>query len=154
MRTIRVEEEPEFEQIAGKNENVMNQASQHLLATAYVAPPKDAIMPWTAVTKADDGAIDLASASRGQVGEIDPYRAYAFDGPCHAPLYRRLYCIDLQDSADVSKWAEHLRWAFAQNTLFHYPCRPDAWDESAKHKERMVQIRSDQNWILEGFLEE
>jgi hypothetical protein len=75
----------------------MNQASQYLLATAYVAPPKDAIMPWTAVNKSEDGAIGLAFASRGQAGEIDPYSASAFDGPCHAPPYRRLYRIDLQD---------------------------------------------------------
>jgi hypothetical protein len=152
-RKVRIEEEQEFEEIAVSGD-VMNQASQYLSATAYIAPPDDAIMPWSVATEADDGAIDLAFASRGQVGETDPYSAYAFGGPRHAPPYRQLYRIDLPDPADVSGWAENLRWAFAQNTLFRYPCRPDAWNESPEHMERIVQIRRDQNWMSEEFMAE
>ena len=151
-RTVRIEEEQEFARIAREDENVMIQASQYLLATAYVAPPGKAIMPWKVATESDDEAIDLAFARGGQVGESGPRSAYAFGGPRRSPPYRQLYRIDLPDPADISAWAENLRWAFAQNTLFRYPCRPDAWNESPEHMECIVQIRGDRGWKSDEFL--
>ncbi|KAG9195161.1 hypothetical protein G6011_00281 [Alternaria panax] len=152
-RTLRIEEEPMFEEIAG-DEDVMIQASQYLQATAYVAPPENAILPWKKALELDDGTIDLAFASEGRVGETDPYSAYAFGSPRHTPPYRQLYRIELPDPADVSEWAENLRWTFAQNTLFRYPCRPDAWNESPEHVERIVHVRRNQGWASEEFLAE
>lgn len=130
----------------------MIQASQYLLATAYVAPPGNAIMPWEVATESDDEAIDLAFAGGGRVGESGPHSAYAFGSLRRSPPYRQLYRIDLPDPADVSAWAENLRWAFAQNTLFRYPCRPDAWNESPEHMEYIVQIRGDRGWKSDEFL--
>jgi hypothetical protein len=153
-RTVRIEEEQEFARIAREDEDVMIQASQYLLATAYVAPPGNAIMPWEVATESDDEAIDLAFARGGQVGESGPHSAYAFGGPRRSPPYRQLYCIDLPDPADVSAWAENMRWDFAQNTLFRCPCRPDAWNESSEHMEYIVQIRGDRGWKSDEFLTE
>lgn len=130
----------------------MIQASQYLLATAYVAPPGNAIMLWEVATESGDEAVDLAFARGGQVGESGPHSAYAFGGPRRSPPYQQLYRIDLPDPADVSSWAENLRWAFAQNTLFRYPCRPDAWNESPEHMECIVQIRGDRGWKSDEFL--
>ncbi|CAN9378891.1 unnamed protein product [Alternaria alternata] len=151
-RTVRIEEEQEFARIAREDENVMIQASQYLLATAYVAPPGNAIMLWEVATESGDEAVDLAFARGGQVGESGPHSAYAFGGPRRSPPYQQLYRIDLPDPADVSSWAENLRWAFAQNTLFRYPCRPDAWNESPEHMECIVQIRGDRGWKSDEFL--
>jgi hypothetical protein len=153
-RMVRMDEELALEEISGEegDEEDRYHTSECISATAYATPPENSTIPGAMAVALDDDTIDLMFASQGQVGETDPYSAYAFGGPRHAPPYRQLYRIDLPDSADVSGWAENLRWAFAQNTLFRYPFRPDAWNESPEHMARIVQIRRDQYWMSEEFL--
>ncbi|KAF7447450.1 hypothetical protein Ptr902_12129 [Pyrenophora tritici-repentis] len=99
-------------------------------------------------------ALNNTFLREGQVGEDDPYSAYAFGGPRHTPPFRRLYLIQQPDPAGNSGWAENLRWAFVQNTLYRDPYRPDAWNESPEHMEQIVQIRRELCWMSEEYQEQ
>jgi hypothetical protein len=154
-KTVRIEEELETEENVEEEseEDIMVSASRQLARTAYAAPPEDSVVPWeTALAMSlDYDAMNMTFESQGQVGETDPYSAYAFGGPRHAPPYRPLYRIGLPDPSDMSGWAENLRWAFEQNTFYRYPDRADAWNESSEHMELIVQIRIDRYWMSEEF---
>jgi hypothetical protein len=126
------------------------------MPTYYVAPPHDDILPLRdgiAVPVSTDAALASAFDRDGQLGETDVYSAYAFGGPRTTPPYRQLYRIEQPDPDDSSGWAENLRWAFEQNTLFRYPLRPDVWNESPQHMEHIVKIRNEQLWMSEESLE-
>jgi hypothetical protein len=125
---------------------------EYIRMAIYVAPPADAIRPWAEVEQLYDEAMNFAFLREGDVGEIDSRSAYAFGGPRRTPPYRWLCQIDQPDPADSSGWAENLRWAAEQHACFRYTYRPDAWNESAEHMERIVQIRRDQFWMSDEYL--
>ncbi|KAF1828292.1 hypothetical protein BDW02DRAFT_512669 [Decorospora gaudefroyi] len=123
----------------------------------YVAPPGNTPITCAEIIQLSHSggeAMNRAFLKEGDIGEVDPYTAYAFGGPRHTPPFRYLYRIEQPDPADNSGWAENLRWAFEQNTLFRFPHRPDAWNESPKHMERIVKIRREQYWMSDEFLEQ
>ncbi|KAI4958186.1 hypothetical protein J4E86_003783 [Alternaria arbusti] len=148
-----VEEFAEEEEEGMEDEDIMASASRDLERTSYAAPPEDSVVPWeTALANAqDEDAMDMAFFFERQAGETDAYGPYAFGGPRHKPPYRPLYRIDQPDPSDASGWAENPRWAFEQNTLYRYPHRPDAWNESPEHMELIVKIRIDRYWMSDEF---
>jgi hypothetical protein len=126
------------------------------MLSSYVSPPQNAIIPPLEGTRASpshDAALTLALHREGQIDETDAYSAYAFGGPRNTPPYRQLYRIQQPDPGDCSGWAENLRWVLEQNTLFRLPHRPDAWNESPEHMERIVEIRREQGWMSEQLRE-
>ncbi|RMZ70011.1 hypothetical protein GMOD_00000043 [Pyrenophora seminiperda CCB06] len=124
----------------------------------YVAPPANSIIPfaeaYAEAVNPENEALTDAFFEEGQLWEDDPYSAYAFGGPRHTPPYRWLYLIHLPDPADYSGWAENLRWAFVQNSLYSHPQRPDAWNESPEHMEQIVQIRRELYWMSDEYQEQ
>ncbi|KAI4948442.1 hypothetical protein J4E91_005865 [Alternaria rosae] len=156
-KSVWFDEEPVVEEFVEEEEeeeeDIMVSASRDLERTSYATPPEDSVVPWeTALADAqDEDAMNMAFFFERQVGETDPYSPYAFSGPRHKPPYRPLYRIDLPDPSDASGWAENLRWAFEQNTLYRYPYRPDAWNESPEHMELIVQIRIDRYWMSDEY---
>jgi hypothetical protein len=73
------------------------------IPAAYVSPPASAIQPLCeALQPAHDALVDAAFLRDGQIGEIDPYSAYAFGGPHHTPPYRLLSRVEPPDPDDVS----------------------------------------------------
>jgi hypothetical protein len=146
-KTARVADEaPE----AARDEDMESQ--EYIRTAIYVAPPADAIRPWVEIELPYEEAINFAFLREGDVGEIDSRSAYAFGGPRLTPPYRWLCQIDQPDPADSSGWAENLRWAAEQHACFRYTYRPDAWNESAEHMQRIVQIRKDQVWMSDEYL--
>ncbi|KAG9382462.1 hypothetical protein PtrSN002B_010034 [Pyrenophora tritici-repentis] len=134
------------------------QAQEYIRSDEYASPPDDAILPlpeaFTEAMHPVSEALNNTFLREGQVGEDDPYSAYAFGGPRHTPPFRRLYLIQQPDPAGNSGWAENLRWAFVQNTLYRDPYRPDAWNESPEHMEQIVQIRRELCWMSEEYQEQ
>ena len=128
----------------------------HRMLSSYVSPPQSAITPLLEGTWAflsHDAALTLALHREGQVDETDAYSVYAFGGPRSTPPYRQLYRIEQPHPGDCSGWAENLRWVFERNTLFRLPHRPDAWNESPEHMERIVEIRREKGWMSEEMRE-
>jgi hypothetical protein len=126
------------------------------MPAAYVSPPASATRPLREALQpspAHDALVDAAFLRDGQIGETDSYSAYAFGGPRHTPPYRLLNRIEQPDPDDVSGWAENLRWAFEQNTLFRFPQRPDVWNESLEHMRKIVESRREQEWVSEELLD-
>jgi hypothetical protein len=87
-------------------------------------------------------------------GEMEVVSAYAFGGPRHQPPYRLLHDIEQPDQADVSGWAENLRWAFEQRACFYHTEQTEGWNESPGHMERIAQIRQKQVWASDELLEQ
>ncbi|RAR11786.1 hypothetical protein DDE83_004383 [Stemphylium lycopersici] len=143
-KSTRIDEET----TVGSQDECIAEANAVAQPTVYVAPPKNATKDFETALDPDK-AIKRAFLRESQARKVDPYSAYAFGGPRHAPPFRQLHRIEQPDPEDNSGWAENLRWAFEQVTLFRYPHRPDAWNESPEHMERIVEIRREQCWMSE-----
>jgi hypothetical protein len=112
----------------------------------YVVPPENAHEP-------SASAIAFAFVAEGAVGEINAYSAYAFGGPRQREPYRMLHHIDQPHPADVSGWAENLRWAFEQRACFWHDVQTEAWNESPTHMESIAATRQKQDWASDELLE-
>jgi hypothetical protein len=154
FNTVKIEDDmPEMRQY---EEEMTSSSPTYQIQAAYVSPPASAIRPLHEALQpspAHDALIDTAFSREGQIGENNPYSAYAFGGPRRTPPYRLLNLIEQPDPDDVSGWAENLRWAFEQNTLFRLPHRPDAWNESPEHMEKIVGSRREQGWMSEELMD-
>jgi hypothetical protein len=64
-----------------------------------------------------------------------------------------LHDIGQPDEADMSGWAENLRWGFEQRACFWHTVQTEGWKESPAHMELMAQIRQKQIWVSEELLE-
>jgi len=139
-------------------EEIEGRMQEYARSEQYVKPPDDAIMPlaeaYAEAVRPGSEDLHIAFLREGQAGEDDPYDACAFGGPRHIPPYRWLCLIHQPDPADNSGWAENLRWAFVQNTLYRPPYRPDAWNESSEHMEQIVQIRRELCWMSDEYQEQ
>jgi hypothetical protein len=79
----------DYELTVGSLDEDMAPANTVAQPAAYVAPPEDAIADLETALDPDK-AINKAFLREGQAGEVDPYSAYAFGGPRHAPPFRLL----------------------------------------------------------------
>ncbi|KAF1912952.1 hypothetical protein BDU57DRAFT_340116 [Ampelomyces quisqualis] len=116
-------------------------------AANYVEPEEVAIAP----AELD---VAFAFATDRDVGETDPFGAYAFGGPRHRAPYRMLHHIQQPNDADTSGWAENLRWAFEQRACFWHAQRAYAWNESPTHMELIAEIRERQVWASDQLVAE
>jgi hypothetical protein len=116
-------------------------------AAEYVAPPQEATTP-------DQYALRSAFAAEHDVGETQPFSAYAFGGPRHQPPYRMLHDIGQPNEADVSGWAENLRWAFEQRACFWHTMPTAGWNESPTHMAFIAEKRHEQLWASDELLEQ
>jgi hypothetical protein len=131
------------EKVGGEEQLEVLRVQQYARApTEYVAAPEDASIPPAA-------AINLAFSTESNVGETDPFSAYAFGGPRHRPPYRMLHDIEQPSPADVSGWAENLRWAFEQRACFWHAVQTERWNESPAHMEFIAQTRLKHLWTSE-----
>ncbi|CAE7027108.1 hypothetical protein PTNB73_01646 [Pyrenophora teres f. teres] len=155
-KAAEIKEDAKKEDSDGEKEE--RQEQEYVRSDEYVSPPVDAILPLPAAfaeaIHPESEALNITFLREGQVGEDDPYSAYAFGGPRYTPPFRRLYLIQQPDPADNSGWAENLRWAFVQNTLYRHPYRPDAWNESPEHMEQIVKIRRELCWMSDEYQEQ
>jgi hypothetical protein len=143
VRLEEIEIEDEEADIWGGSTHV----EQYTRAPAeYVAPPGDAVPSPAA-------AIRLAFAAEHDVGETDPFTTYAFGGPRYQPPYRMLHDIQQPHKADVSGWAENLRWAWEQRACFWHAAETEGWNESPAHMELIAQTRQKQVWASDELLE-
>jgi hypothetical protein len=134
------------EKIDGEEQHGLLCVQQYRRApTEYVAAPESASIPPAT-------AIEFAFSVQGNVGETDPFSAYAFGGPRHMPPYRMLHDIEQPDPADISGWAENLRWAFEQRACFCHTVQTEGWNESPAHMESIAQTRLKQLWTSEELL--
>jgi hypothetical protein len=113
----------------------------------YVAPLVEATAP-------NNMAILRAFMAELDAGETDVFSAYAFGGPRHQPPYRMLHDIEHPDSADISGWAENLRWAFEQRACFSHTAQIEGWNESPAHMRNIAEIRQKQKWASDELLEQ
>jgi hypothetical protein len=84
----------------------------------YTRPPAKYVAPPAEVTIPNNVAVVQLFAVEHDAGEMEVVSAYAFGGPRHQPPYRLLHDIEQPDQADVSGWAENLRWAFEPRACF------------------------------------
>jgi hypothetical protein len=134
--------------VEDKRDDMENETPQYSRSAAeYVAAPKEVIT-------ASYEAIDLAFAAEGAVGETDPSSAYAFGGPRHQPPFRMLHDIAQPDPADISGWAENLRWAFEQRACFWHAVETEGWNESPEHMEFIAKTRQTQVWASDELLDQ
>jgi len=147
-KRVRLEEidVEEGEEILDVEEEVPHIELYTRAPAVYVAPPADARAPSAA-------AVNLAFAAEHDVGEIDPFSAYAFGGPRHSPPFRMLHEIQQPHSADISGWAENLRWTLEQRACFWHAVQTEGWNESPAHMELIAQIRQKQVWASDELLE-
>jgi hypothetical protein len=119
----------------------------------YVRRPAEYVVPPDGVEQPKSIAVAVAFAAEHNLGETDMFSAYAFGGPRHRPPYRMLHDIQQPDQADVSGWAENLRWAFEQRACFWHAVQTEGWNESPAHMELIAQTRQKQVWASEELLE-
>lgn len=139
--TMETEAEKEDEE---HEEEVDFEPYEHAAAD-YVEPEEVGIAP---------AEIDVAFAFAAErdVGETDPFSAYAFGGPRHRAPYRMLHDIQQPDEADTSGWAENLRWAYEQRACFWHARRSHGWNESPAHMELIAETRQRQVWASDELL--
>ncbi|PSN70870.1 hypothetical protein BS50DRAFT_467822, partial [Corynespora cassiicola Philippines] len=111
-------------------------------AVRWVAPPTTEDVP-------SHTAIQQAFFMEGDANESGAFSPYAFYGPRDIAPYRPLYIISPPNKHDVSGWAENLRWAFRQ-AVFWGETR---WCECPLHMDRIVEIRQEQEWVSDEWLE-
>jgi hypothetical protein len=114
-------------------------------SASYVAAPEETSAPSAA-------AVSLSFQAEGNVGEIDPFSPYAFGGPRRRSPYRMLHDLEQPDPADISGWAENLRWAFEQRACFWHAVQTEGWSESPAHMELIAHTRLKQVWASEELL--
>ncbi|KAF1964337.1 hypothetical protein BU23DRAFT_64008 [Bimuria novae-zelandiae CBS 107.79] len=103
------------------------------------APPTTGMMS----TQALEYVFNQRKPARGKDANNDPYNAYAFgNGPREVAPFRPLHLIRGVKSADVSGWAENLRWATEQYATFG----ETGWTECPEHMDAIVQIRQEHIW--------
>ena len=102
------------------------------------APPTAGVMSIRALQFAFE-----AQHPRDPSKETDPYDAYAFgDGPRTRAPFRPLHLIQGVKCADLSGWAENLRWAGEQYATFGEA----GWTECPEHMQRIARIRQGRLW--------
>ncbi|KAH7385352.1 hypothetical protein DE146DRAFT_200005 [Phaeosphaeria sp. MPI-PUGE-AT-0046c] len=111
----------------------------------YVAPPEHVAAP----TLTD---VYFAFRAEHEVGETEPFSAYAFGGPRHQAPFRMLRDVQEPHRADISGWAENLRWALEQETYFGYAMVNRGWNESPMHMQWIAFIRQEQVWASDELL--
>lgn len=148
-KRVRIEEIMiEDVDVEDKQNEIENETPQYSRGpTDYVAPPEQ-------VTTASYEAIHLAFADEGAVGETDPFSAYAFGGPRSRQPFRMLHDIAQPDPADISGWAENLRWAFEQRACFWHTVETEGWNESPGHMEFIAKTRQTQVWASDELLDQ
>lgn len=102
------------------------------------APPTAGVMSFRALQY----AFEMQQTSEQSEGN-GPHDAYAFgDGPRTTAPFRPLHLIQGVKCADLSGWAENLRWAREQYMTFG----EEGWSECLEHMQRIAQIRQEQLW--------
>ncbi|KAH7084310.1 hypothetical protein FB567DRAFT_445410 [Paraphoma chrysanthemicola] len=119
----------------------------------YTRSPADYVKPPIDVKVPEDVAVALVFAAERAVGEKDAFSAYAFGGPRHREPFRMLHHIGQPHPADISGWAENLRWAFEQRACFWHAVETEGWNESPSHMELITAARQTQNWASDELFE-
>lgn len=112
----------------------------------YITPPEHVTPPTLT-------AVYFAFCAEHDVDETDPFSAYAFGGPRHEVPFRMLCDIQEPNTADISGWAENLRWAAEQYKYFGDAMDHRGWNESPLHMERIAYIRQQSIWASFQLLE-
>jgi hypothetical protein len=130
----------------GAGHEERTQLEQYNRAPAgYAAAPEEPAVPSAAT-------VNLAFQAEGNVGETEPFSPYSFGGPRRRAPYRMLHDLEPPDPADVSGWAENLRWAFEQRACFWHTVQTEGWSESPAHMEVIAQTRLKQIWASDELL--
>jgi hypothetical protein len=129
-----------------------NEADKETQKEIYIRPTIEYVAAPEGATAPTPEAIHLAFDSEGNFGQTNPFSPYAFDESRLTPPYRMLHDVELPPEADVSGWAENVRWAFEQHAYYRGVRHGEGWNESPEHMELIGQIRQTQLWASDELI--
>jgi hypothetical protein len=123
-------------------------------APGHAIYPRYIPEPWVPPRRirVDEYSIYLYAAEGCKTGEElweSALSSTRFNGPRTSAPFRELYRLTDPDPSDMSDWAENIRWAKLQHSLYG----SDTWSEYDHHLERITQERQQEFWFSSEFLD-